>query len=65
MDTLLEAILDDDCSKVEKLLLADATLATRVIDAPKLYESKIFHWICVGDTAAMCRGRPMSSQGRR
>lgn len=51
MDSLLEAILDDDRTSVEKLLKADVGLASRLIDAAKLYESKIFHWIYVGDTA--------------
>jgi hypothetical protein len=51
MDTLLKAILDDDRPMVEELLRADAMIATRLIDEAKLYESKIFHWIYVGDTA--------------
>lgn len=51
MDALLEAILDDDRTSVEKLLKADVGLASRLIDAVKLYESKIFHWIYVGDPA--------------
>src|SRR6185295_11191445 len=45
------AILDDDRPQVKKLLKADASLATRQIREAKLYESKIFHWIYVGDTA--------------
>src|SRR6059036_1434063 len=51
MDAILTAILDDDRSRVEKLLKADPRLATRLIDAARLYESKIVHWIYVGDTA--------------
>ena len=51
MDTLLEAILDDDRLKVEELLRADGGIATRLIDKARLYESAIFHWIYVGDTA--------------
>jgi hypothetical protein len=51
MDALFEAILDDDRPRVEKLLKADATLASRLIEKPKLCQSKIFHWIYVGDTA--------------
>jgi len=51
MDALLEAILDDDRPRVEELLRADTKLATRLIDEARLYESKIFHWIYVGDTA--------------
>src|SRR5258708_17330763 len=51
MDTLLRAILDDDRPRVEDLLKADGALVTRLIDEAKLYQSKIFHWIYVGDTA--------------
>src|SRR5258708_2289724 len=51
MDTLLRAILDDDRPRVEDLLKADGALVTRLIDEARLYDSKIFHWIYVGDTA--------------
>lgn len=51
MQPLLAAILDDDRAKVRHRLRADATLATRLIDEARLYQSKIFHWIYVGDTA--------------
>jgi hypothetical protein len=51
MDRLLAAIVDDDRPKVKKLLKVDGGLATCRINAARLYESKIFHWIYVGDTA--------------
>jgi len=51
MDTLLAAILDNDRVRVNALLKADAGLATRFINEARLYESAIFHWIYVGDTA--------------
>src|SRR5437764_1054005 len=51
MNKLLAAIVDDDVSAVKRLLRADAGLATQLIEKPKLYQSKIFHWIYVGDTA--------------
>ncbi len=51
METLLQAIIHDDRAKVAKLLKADSSLATRTIKQAKLYESKIFHWMYVGDTA--------------
>ena len=51
MNALLDAILDDDRTRVEALLRAAPTLATRLIDRAKLYDSKIFHWMYVGDTA--------------
>lgn len=51
MDMLREAIVEDDRAKVEQLLRADAKIATQLIKEAKLYESKIFHWIYVGDTA--------------
>src|SRR5438045_8568864 len=51
MDEILTGILDDDRPRVKKLLKADPRLATCLIDAARLYESKILHWIYVGDTA--------------
>jgi hypothetical protein len=51
MDTILAAILEDDRVRVKELLKADTELATRLVKDAKLYESKIFHWIYVGDTA--------------
>jgi hypothetical protein len=51
MNAMLTAIVDGDRSAVEELLKADRGLATLLIRKPKLYDSKIFHWIYVGDTA--------------
>jgi len=51
MQTLLTAILDDDRAQVKALLKVDRDLAVRVIDKPKLYQDRIFHWMYVGDTA--------------
>jgi hypothetical protein len=51
MDKLLAAIVEDDVREVKRLLKQDEGLATRPILKPKLYQSKIFHWIYVGDTA--------------
>jgi ankyrin repeat protein len=51
MNTLLQAILDDDRPSVAELLRADPTLATRLIGEARLYEDKIVHWIYIGDTA--------------
>ena len=48
---LTKAILEDDRPQVQKLLKADRALATRLFEEPKLYQSKIYHWIYVGDTA--------------
>jgi hypothetical protein len=50
MKKLLTAIVEDDRRMVAKLLKADNDLAKRLIEIPKLYRSKIFHWIYVGDT---------------
>jgi hypothetical protein len=50
MNELLRAIVDDNWSGVVKLLKTDRGLATRLIEKAKLYDSKIFHWIYVGDT---------------
>jgi hypothetical protein len=51
MNKLIAAIVDDDANVARRLLQADAGLATRLIQAPKLYEAGIFHWIYLGDTA--------------
>lgn len=51
MDALLQAILDDNCATVERLLAADSSLAAGRVSDAKLYNHKIFHWLYVGDTA--------------
>lgn len=51
MNKLLVAIVDDDRKAVQTLLKADRELSARLIPRPKLYNSKIFHWIYAGDTA--------------
>jgi hypothetical protein len=51
MNNVLTAIVDDDRRAVKALLKADGGLAMRLIREPKLYDSKIFHWIYMGDTA--------------
>src|SRR5664279_4722608 len=51
MNKILTAIVEDDRSALEELLKADSGLATRLTSTAKLYNSKIFHWIYVGDTA--------------
>jgi hypothetical protein len=51
MDALLEAIVTDDRARAKTLLRADPGLAARRIGEAKLYQSQIFHWIYVGDTA--------------
>jgi len=51
MDAILTAILGDDRPRARELLKAEPGLATYLIDEPRLYESKIVHWIYAGDTA--------------
>jgi hypothetical protein len=51
MDSILAAILNDNRPGVRKLLKESPQLATQLIDTAKFYNSKIFHWIYVGDTA--------------
>jgi len=51
MQAILAAIVDDDRSKVGNLLKADPGLATLLLDEPRLYQSKIVHWLYAGDTA--------------
>ena len=50
MDALLQAILDDDCPTVNELLAADSTLVSQLVSEARFYDSKIFHWLYVGDT---------------
>jgi ankyrin repeat protein len=50
IENLLAAIDDDGHARVKKLLRGDPSLATFAIPEARLYQSKIFHWIYVGDT---------------
>jgi len=51
METLLQAILDDDHAAAKELLQSDRALALQQTSKPKLYRGKIDHWIYIGDTA--------------
>ncbi len=51
METLLRAILDDDRASVQDLVTADSSLVCRCISEARFYDSKIFHWLYVGDTS--------------
>ena len=51
MDVLLQAILADDSAAVHELVTADSSLVSRRVGEARLYDSKIFHWLYVGDTA--------------
>ncbi|MBS1790036.1 MAG: ankyrin repeat domain-containing protein [Acidobacteria bacterium] len=51
METLLQSIVDDDRKRVGKLLAADRSLVSQRINEARFYDSKIFHWLYVGDTA--------------
>jgi hypothetical protein len=51
VNAFLSAIVDADVSAVERLLKADTGLATGLIREETLYQSGIFHWLYVGDTA--------------
>src|SRR5215468_3578265 len=51
MNKIFAAIINDDMSAVKRLLQADPGLATRLVREEKLCNSRIFHWIYVGDTA--------------
>lgn len=51
MVTLFEAILDDDRAAVQELLTADSSLVSRSTGEARLYTTRIFHWMYVGDTA--------------
>jgi ankyrin repeat protein len=51
MEELLAAIVDNDCSRVDRLLKRDSNLAIRLIKNPRLYQKGISHWLYAGDTA--------------
>ena len=51
MDAILRAILDDDRAKVHKLVTGDSSLVVQCVTEARLYDTKIFHWLYVGDTA--------------
>lgn len=51
MNALLAAIVKEDLHRVRTLLSEDPRLATALIRKAVLYESGIYHWIYVGDTA--------------
>jgi ankyrin repeat protein len=51
MRAILTAIIEDDRAAVKRLLKADPKLATRLVTEARLYDSKIIHWLYVGDTA--------------
>ena len=51
MDALLRAILDDDGTTVRELVTADSSLVSSRVCEARFYDSKIFHWLYVGDTA--------------
>ncbi|MBI3862047.1 MAG: ankyrin repeat domain-containing protein [Planctomycetia bacterium] len=51
MERFLAAIINDDRAKVKGLLKRDGGLATCQIEEARLFQSGIFHWIYVGDTA--------------
>src|SRR5437867_12198229 len=50
MNDILAAIIDDDRATVKELLKQDRSLAARLINNPRLCQSKIFHWLYIGDT---------------
>jgi len=51
MEKLLTAIIEDDRARVGALLKNDPGLATRLVPKARMFQSKIFHWIYVNDTA--------------
>lgn len=50
MDPIISAIVDDDVNTVKRLLEAQPSLTSGLIQTPKLHSEGIFHWIYVGDT---------------
>jgi hypothetical protein len=51
LKAILAAIVNDDRRQVKTLLAADDGLAVRGVDTARLYDTAIFHWMYVGDTA--------------
>jgi hypothetical protein len=51
MEPILAAIVVDDLAKASALLKRDPGLAQCLNKKPRLYHSKIFHWLYAGDTA--------------
>ena len=51
MDALLQAILEDDPVTVQKQLTADSSLVSGRVSKARFYDSQIFHWLYIGDTA--------------
>src|SRR3954469_7000499 len=51
IEALLTAIVEDDRPRAKALIKAEPQLATELIQQPRLYQSKIVHWIYAGDTA--------------
>jgi len=51
MEPLMTAILADDRTRVKDLLHTNTSLVSTLIEEPRLYESPVFHWVYVGDTA--------------
>src|SRR4029078_9834764 len=60
MHALLAAIVDDNRHKVRALLKADVDLATQIVNEARLYQTGIFHWLYMGDTAL-----PLAAAGHR
>lgn len=56
MDALLSAIVQDDLPLVGRLLKQEPSLAKRLVETPKLYDSVIYHWLYVGDSTWLPRG---------
>lgn len=50
IDALIRAILDDDRTTANELVIADSSLISQLISEARFYDSKIFHWLYVGDT---------------
>jgi ankyrin repeat protein len=51
VDSFLSAIVEDDRRLVGQFLKQEPELATRLVETPRFYDSLIFHWLYVGDTA--------------
>ena len=51
MEGLIKAIVEDDPGRVRELLKAEPVLARSLFAEARFFDSKIFHWVYVRDTA--------------
>jgi hypothetical protein len=51
IDEIITAIVDDDVERLSAMLAVNREVVIRLVDRDRLLESRIFHWVYIGDTA--------------